>query len=100
MSETVWAAVLFGVVGPLVAVIVTAILVKRTWRARPELLTGLMVAGFAGKMMFFGVYVTVMLTVLSLPPTPFVVSFTASFIALYAIEAAWMQRLFADTPRS
>jgi hypothetical protein len=99
MSEAVWTAILLGLAGPLAAVIVTWILVKRTWRAKPELLTGLMVAGFAGKMIFFGVYVTVMLTVLSLPPTPFVVSFTASFIALYAIEAVWMQRLFA-TPRS
>jgi hypothetical protein len=99
MSEAVWTAVLLGVIGPLAAVIVTGIVVKRTWRAKPELLTGMMVAGFAGKMMFFGAYVTVMLTVLALPPTPFVVSFTASFITLYAVEAVWMQRLFADTPR-
>ena len=100
MNGAAWTAVLFGLIGPLAAVMVTWILVKRTWRAKPELLTGLMVAGFAGKMIFFGVYVTVMLTVLSLPPTPFVVSFTASFITLYALEAVWMQRLFADTPRS
>ena len=97
--NAVWMAVVFGVIGPLAAVVVTWVMVKRIWRARPELLTGLMVAGFAGKMIFFGAYVTVMLTVLSLPATPFVVSFTASFIALYAIEAAWMQRLFANNPR-
>ena len=99
MSDAVWSAVLLGLLGPLAAVIVTWMVVKRTWRAKPELLTGVMVAGFAGKMIFFGAYVTVMLTVLSLPSTPFVVSFTTSFIALYAIEAVWMRRLFA-TPRS
>ncbi len=99
MKTGLWMAVVFGVIGPLLAVIVTWVLVKRTWRARPELLTGLMVAGFAGKMIFFGAYVTVMLTVLSLPSTPFVVSFTASFISLYAIEAVWLQRLFANSPR-
>ena len=93
-------AVVFGLIGPLAAVLVTWVMVKRTWRARPELLTGLMVAGFAGKMIFFGAYVTVMLTVLSLRPTPFVVSFTISFISLYAIEAFWMQRLFANNPRT
>lgn len=95
----VWTAVACGVVGPLLAVLVTWIVVKRTWHGRPELLTGVMVAGLAGKMIFFGAYVTVMLTVLSLPATPFVASFTTSFIALYAIEAVWMQRLFAGTPR-
>jgi hypothetical protein len=100
MMPGLWMAVVFGVIGPLAAVLVTWVLVKRTWRARPELLTGLMVAGFAGKMIFFGAYVTVMLTVLSLPATPFVVSFTVSFIALYAIEAVWLQRLFANNPRT
>jgi hypothetical protein len=100
MNEAVWAAVVFGVMGPLLAVIVTWIVVKRTWHAKPELLTGVMVAGLAGKMVFFGAYVAVMLTVLSLSPVPFVASFTTSFIALYAIEAVWMQRLFASTPRS
>ena len=98
--SAVWMAVVFGVIGPLAAVVVTWVMVKRIWRARPELLTGLMVAGFAGKMMFFGAYVTVMLTVLSLPSTPFVVSFTVSFITLYAIEAVWLQRLFANNPRT
>ena len=100
MNGTVWTAIVLGVIGPLVAVIVTWVVVKRTWRAKPELVTGVMVAGFAGKMIFFGAYVTVMLTVLSLPPTPFVVSFTASFISLYAIEAVWLQRLFTNTPRT
>ena len=98
--NAVWMAVVFGVIGPLAAVVVTWVMVSRIWRARPELLTGLMVAGFAGKMIFFGVYVTVMLTVLSLPSTPFVVSFTVSFITLYAIEAVWLQRLFANNPRT
>ena len=53
----------------------------------PERLTSLMIAAFAGKMVFFGAYVAVMLKVLSLRPVPFVVSFTSSFIALYLMEA-------------
>jgi hypothetical protein len=95
VNGTAWTAIGLGVIGPLAAVIVTWIVVKRTWRAKPGLVTGVMVAGLVGKMIFFGVYVTVMLTVLSLPSTPFVVSFTASFITLYAIEAVCLQRLFA-----
>ena len=96
MNEGFWMAVVLGVVGPLAAVLVTWMVVKRIWRARPELLTGVMVAGFAGKMVFFGAYVTAMLTLVALPAIPFVISFTISFIALYAMEAVWMQRLFAN----
>ena len=36
-----------------------------------------------------------MLTVLSLRPLPFVISFTAYFIALHLFEALCLQRLFA-----
>ncbi len=53
-----------------------------------------MVAAFGGKLVFFGAYVTVMLGVLSLRPLPFVISFTAYFIALHLFEALCLQRLF------
>ena len=43
--------------------------------------------------MFFGVYVVVMLRVMMLRPVPFVVSFTAYFITLYAMEALLLRRL-------
>ena len=56
--------------------------VARTHAAAPERLTGVMMTGFALKMVFFGVYVVVMLRVLALRPVPFVVSFTGYFIAL------------------
>lgn len=88
--------VLLGMLGPLAAAIGTWVLVARTYASdRPERLTPLMIVAFAAKMVFFGVYVAVMLTVLSLRPTPFVTSFTVYFIALYAVEARSMQRLFA-----
>ena len=51
-------------------------------------------------MVFFGVYVTVMLKVLALRPLPFVVSFTAYFIALHVIEALCLRRLFASRCRA
>lgn len=89
--------VLFGMLAPLVAAVSTWVLVARTYRFRPERLTALMIKGFAAKMVFFGAYVTVMLTVMSLSPMPFVISFTVYFIALHLIEAMFMQRLFAGT---
>ena len=92
--------VLLGMIGPLAGAIGTWLLVEPTYRSRPERLTPLMIMAFGGKMVFFGAYVTLMLTVLSLRPVPFVISFTVYFIALYAIEALWMQRLFAGDLRA
>ncbi len=84
----------FGMLGPLLGALGTWILVDRTYATQPERLTGLMVAAFMAKMVFFGVYVTVMLKVLSLRPVEFVVSFTTYFIALHVAEAVCLRRLF------
>ena len=59
-----------------------------------------MIAAFAGKMVFFGAYVIVMLRLLSLPPVPFVASFTSYFIALLVMETLCLQRLFAAGGRA
>ena len=90
---------LLGMLGPLAAVSATWIAVRRTHRLAPERLTSVMIAGFALEMIFFGAYVAVMVRGLALRPVPFVVSFTVYFIALYAMEAAFMVRLKPDTSR-
>lgn len=89
-------ATLYGVAGPFAVAVATWLLAERTYRRHPEALTGQMMAGFAGKMVFFGVYVTVMLKGLSQPAIPFVASFTGSFIVLHLIEALALRRLFAS----
>ena len=89
-------ATLYGMVAPLVVAISTWRLTERTYRRDPQALTGMMMAGFAGKMVFFGVYVAVVIKGLSQPVVPFVVSFTGSFIALHLIEALALRRLFAS----
>jgi hypothetical protein len=86
--------VLFGMLAPLTGALGTWVLVARTFPSNPERLTGLMVAAFGGKLVFFGAYVTVMLKVLRLEPLPFVISFTVYFIALHMFEALCLQRLF------
>ena len=88
---------LFGMIAPLAGAVATWVLVTRTYARRPEQLTPLMVAAFGGKLVFFGAYVMVMLGVLSLWPLPFVISFTAYFIALHLFEALCLQRLFGAT---
>jgi hypothetical protein len=87
--------VFFGMLAPLLGAAATWLIVTKTDASRPELLPPLMVVAFGVKLVFFGVYVTMMLTVLSLRPLPFVISFTAYFIALHLFEALCLQRLFA-----
>src|SRR4051794_17810657 len=90
------AATLYGVAGPLAVAVTTWLLAEQTYRRNPVALTGLMMAGFVGKMVFFGAYVWVVTMMLSQPPVPFAVSFTGSFIALHLIEALALKRLFAS----
>jgi hypothetical protein len=90
---------LLGMLGPLAAVSATWIAVRRAYRVAPERLMSVMIAGFALKMVFFGAYVAVMLRGMALRPVPFVVSFAAYFIALYAMEAVFMVRLKPDPTR-
>ncbi|HJZ76387.1 MAG TPA: hypothetical protein VKE51_31850 [Vicinamibacterales bacterium] len=89
------AEVLFGMLAPMAAVTVSWVLTERVYRREPARLTGVMIAAFVAKMVFFGAYVALMLEVIGLRPTPFAVSFTIYFIGLYAAEAFLMRRLFA-----
>ena len=84
---------LFGMLGPLASACVTWVAVQRTYRSAPERLTRVLTVGFAVKFVFFGVYVAVMLRLLSLRPVPFVFAFTSYFIALYAMQALFLKRL-------
>ena len=86
--------VMGGVIGPLVAVAVTWVLVSRTFRRDPARVTNVMLGAFFAKVVFFAAYVIVLIKVLAVDPVPFVVSFAVSFIALYALEAVMLARLF------
>lgn len=86
--------VLFGMIGPLVAVSGSWILAERTYTARPEALTTAMIAAFAFKLVFFGAYVAVMIGLVHVRPGPFIASFTSYFVVLYGMEALFLRRLF------
>ena len=86
---------LYGLLGPLASACVTWIAVEWTWRSAPERLTGVMIVGFAIKLVFFGLYLGIVLRVLSLRPIPFVSAFVIYFIALYAMQALFLSRLTA-----
>jgi hypothetical protein len=85
----------WGMLGPLVSAVVTWVVASRTFAADPARLTGVMIVGFAVKLLAFGIYVAVALRPLGLRPVPFMVSFTGFFIALHALEARFLRRLFA-----
>ena len=73
-----------GMIGPLLAAVVTWVMIERTWTSRhPERLTPLMIQAFAAKMVFFAIYIVVMLKMMPVRPIEFVVSFTSYFIALH-----------------
>jgi hypothetical protein len=91
------AEVFWGLAGPLGAAAVSWLLVQRTFKASPERVTSVMMKAFAGKMLFFAAFVVMMLRGLALSATPFAVSFTVYFIGIYAMEALFLQRLFAGT---
>ncbi|HKB10646.1 MAG TPA: hypothetical protein VKD69_08325 [Vicinamibacterales bacterium] len=88
-----------GMAGPLAVAAVSWLLSERAWRRNPAALTSLMTAAFAGKMVFFGLYVAVALKVLAVAPAPFVASFAAYFIALHLTEALALKGMFAGTAR-
>lgn len=92
--------VLFGMLGPLVSACATWMVVARAAATTPERVTGVMVTGLAVKMVFFGAYVVGMLKGAGLRPVPFVVSFAGFFIALHAMEAGFLRRVFAEMGRS
>ena len=86
--------VLVGMLGPLVAVVGSWMLAERTYRQRPEALTGVMMAAFAFKIVFFGAYVAIALRVLAPRSELFVVSFVGYFTGLYVMQALYLRRLF------
>lgn len=85
---------LYGMLGPLVAAVLSWIVTERTYTSNPERLMGVMVTGLGVKAVFFGAYVVAMVRAVGVRPVPFVVSFTSYFIALHVIEAIFMRRLF------
>ena len=84
----------FGMAAPLAGAAVSWRIVERTHARAPERLTSVLIAGFAAKMVLFGLYVGLLGT-LWLRPGPLVVTFGAYFIALHLMEAGYLRTLLA-----
>ena len=77
---------------PLAGAVMSWRVVERTHARAPERVTSVLIASLAAKMAFFGLYVG-LLGALWLRPTPFVVTFAASFLVLHGIEAGYLWKL-------
>jgi hypothetical protein len=94
-GSQVFAETALGTLGPLVAACGSWLLIERTMRRDSTQVTPMMMKLFAVKMLFFGAFVVAAILGLRLRPVPFMVSFTSAFVAMYALEAFYLQRLFA-----
>jgi hypothetical protein len=86
--------VLLGVAGPAVAACGAWTIVARMQRTAPERTTQTMVGLMMAKVLMFGVYTAVLLGLRLVTPAPFVAGFAISFVALHAIQAMHLRRLF------
>jgi predicted neutral ceramidase superfamily lipid hydrolase len=88
--------IVVGMAAPLVVAVATIVAIERVYRRDPRQLTPLMIKAFGAKMVLFGGYVASVITLTSLSPTPFILSFCVSFIGLHMTEAFLLRSLFAD----
>lgn len=93
VAPQLMAEVFFGMLAPFLAVATTWLLIERAARVNPAGVTQILLGAFAVKMVFFGLYVVAVITMAKVDRTPFVLSFTAYFVALYATEALQLRRL-------
>ncbi len=92
------AEVLAGMAAPLLAALATWLAAERAWHADPRVVTRVLLLAWAAKVVFFASYVVAMLEGAGLRAEPFVISFTAYFIALHAADAVLLRRLFWSRP--
>ena len=86
--------IFWGMFGPWLVGIITLIIVKRTHAKDPESVTALMMKSFFGKMLFYGIYITLLILFAALQKVQFIISFTVYFIVLHIIEALYFQSIF------
>jgi hypothetical protein len=85
----------YGMAGPLLAAAGSWVLIERTFRRDPGRVTALMLHMLIFKTLFVAIYVAAVVRSFSHRPAAFALSFTAYFLALNAVEAVWLHRLFA-----
>lgn len=86
--------IVLGLLAPLVVALGSWRLMESAYRRGPERLSRLMVRAFVGKLVFFGIYLTVTVGTFPLERTWFIGAFAISFVVLHLTEAVQLQRLY------
>ena len=87
--------VVLGIAGPVVAAGTSWTMTTRTWAREHSALLPLMLRAFWVKALFFVAYVVVVMAGFGVALRPFVLSFTATFLAAHLAEAFELRRLMA-----
>ena len=86
--------IFLGMVAPLLFAIGTVVMVRRIYQKEPARLTAFMTKALVGKMVLYGMYVSLIVGWFSFEVIPFAISFTAYFIGLHLAEALHFRAIF------
>ena len=88
------AEVFLGMIVPLLLAIGTIVPVERIYAKNPVNLSSFMTTALLGKMLLYGMYVALVVGLLSFDAVPFAISFTFYFTALHLAEALYFRNMF------
>ena len=86
--------IFWGIFMPWAVAVVELYLLFRAKGKTPQLKTKILMTGFVGKMVIFGIYLMIIINFYSFNPYPFVFSFAGSFLAFHALEAVVLKSLY------
>lgn len=86
-----------GMIAPLVVAVVSMQQIEQIHAGSPGNVTRYLLKAFAVKMVLFGVYVGLVIGILTVQPIPFIASFVSFFIGLHGIEALQLHGLSSAT---
>jgi hypothetical protein len=87
--------VVLGALLPALVAGVSWIVTERIYRRDPGALTSWMIAAFVGKLLIFGAWVVLAVTVFAVRPVPFVTTLLGAFLVFHLAEAIGLKRLFS-----
>ena len=84
----------WGILLPWLVVLVELFFIYKAKEKNSQLTTNILLSGFVGKMVIFGIYLSIIIYFYSFTPLPFVISFSGSFIVFHTLEAIVLKSLF------
>lgn len=94
LAPQVGVEIFLGMIAPLLLAIGTVLMVRRVYQREPTHLTAFMTKALLGKMVLYGVYVSLVVGWFAFEAIPFAISFTIYFIGLHLAEALHLRAIF------